>query len=283
MNYRLLRFPGFKAKAVTLSYDDGTVHDRKLLEILNNYGIKCTFNLNSTRFLKGDSFNVDDAKSALKTGHEIAVHGADHLAPCLVSPAVAMRDAIVCREELENALGIIIRGMAYPDSGVLRFNNGSNYSEVKNYLSTAGIVYARSLGSDNDRFLFPEDWHCWMPTAHHNNPGIFDCIDKFISLDLNKGWPSGRYPRLFYLWGHAYEFNDQNNWDHLKKICEKLGGKDEIWCATNIEIHDYIEAYRALHVSADGRITFNPTATVLYFVENEKNYIINPGETIVVD
>ena len=283
MNYRLLRFPGFKSKAVTFSYDDGSVHDRKLLEILNNYGIKCTLNINSKRFLRGEAFNTSDAKKALKEGHEIAIHGAEHLAPCLVSPAAAARDALVCREELENELGIIIRGMAYPDSGVNRFNNGSDYSEVRNYLRTLGIVYARSLGCDNDRFLLPEDWYRWMPTAHHNNPDLFDYIDKFLSLDLNRGWPSGRDPRLFYMWGHAYEFNNCDNWDRLEAICEKLGGNGDVWYASNIEIRDYIEAYRAMHVSADGRRVYNPTVTDLCFCENEKNYKIAPGETVVID
>lgn len=36
-----------KKKAVTFSYDDGIVYDKHLVEILNKYGLKCTFNLNS--------------------------------------------------------------------------------------------------------------------------------------------------------------------------------------------------------------------------------------------
>ena len=35
--YRFLRFPNFKFKAVTLSYDDCVVFDRKLIEILDKY------------------------------------------------------------------------------------------------------------------------------------------------------------------------------------------------------------------------------------------------------
>lgn len=50
MDYTFLRFPGFKKRAVTLSYDDGMVYDKLLVEILNTYGIKCTFNLNSELF-----------------------------------------------------------------------------------------------------------------------------------------------------------------------------------------------------------------------------------------
>ena len=45
-----MRFPGFKYKALTLSYDDDVIFDKKLMEILDKHGLKCTFNLNSGLF-----------------------------------------------------------------------------------------------------------------------------------------------------------------------------------------------------------------------------------------
>lgn len=36
-----------KNKAITFSYDDGAVQDIRLIELLNRYGLKATFNLNS--------------------------------------------------------------------------------------------------------------------------------------------------------------------------------------------------------------------------------------------
>ena len=50
MSYIFLRFPEFRDKALTLSYDDGSIYDRKLIEIMNKYGLKGTFNLNSGFF-----------------------------------------------------------------------------------------------------------------------------------------------------------------------------------------------------------------------------------------
>lgn len=43
----MIMFPDGKKKALTLSYDDGVEQDRRLVEILNRYGIKATFNINS--------------------------------------------------------------------------------------------------------------------------------------------------------------------------------------------------------------------------------------------
>ena len=36
-----------KLKAVTFSYDDGVEQDKRLIQLLDRYGLKCTFNLNS--------------------------------------------------------------------------------------------------------------------------------------------------------------------------------------------------------------------------------------------
>ncbi|MFR6641754.1 MAG: polysaccharide deacetylase family protein [Christensenellales bacterium] len=79
MSY-LLRFPNFKAKAVTFSYDDGSTNDRRLVKIFNDHGLKATFNLNSGRIRTGDEWSVcEDELLDLYRGHEIAVHGVEHL------------------------------------------------------------------------------------------------------------------------------------------------------------------------------------------------------------
>ena len=46
MNEYVMQFPGNRGKALTLSYDDGVVQDKKLIEMFDRYGAKCTFNLN---------------------------------------------------------------------------------------------------------------------------------------------------------------------------------------------------------------------------------------------
>ena len=82
---------------------------------------------------------------------------------------------------LSRMFGMIIRGMAYPDSGITRFENGADYADIKHYLKDLGIVYSRTLGGDNDSFALPTDWHAWMPTAHHTNPELFSYIDEFLN------------------------------------------------------------------------------------------------------
>ena len=40
-------FPGGRHKVLTMSFDDGRVEDRRLVELFNRYGVRGTFNLNA--------------------------------------------------------------------------------------------------------------------------------------------------------------------------------------------------------------------------------------------
>ena len=80
------------------------------------------------------------------------------------------------------------------------------------------------------------------------------------------------------MWGHSFEFKDK--WELLDELCEKLGGHEDIWYATNMEIYDYVTAYNSLVFSADGTIIYNPTLIKLWFDIDGKAYSINPGETL---
>ena len=284
MRYRFIRFPEGRAKALTLSYDDGCSEDIRFADLLAKYGIKCTFNFNSNAARGEKALPTELVREhILNNGHEIAVHGANHRALGVVRPIEGIRDVLDCRIELENRYGMIIRGMAYPDSGVTRFLNEASYDSVKGYLGELDIAYSRTLGGDNDKFEMPTDWHAWMPTAHHNNPNIFEYIDKFLDIDIDNAKSVSRRPRLFYLWGHSYEFERHNNWDHIEKICERLANKDDIWYATNIELYDYVTAYHSLVYSADGMLVYNPTLIRVWFNVDGKLYEIGSGETIRIE
>lgn len=284
MRYRFLRFPGGLSKAVTLSYDDGCKDDIRFSETICAHGLKCTFNINSGFIAEkeGDWHLTREQikKYLIDTGNEIAVHGKCHRALGKVTPVDGIRDVLECRTELENDFGMIIRGMAYPDSGITRFENGAEYGNIKRYLTDLGIVYSRTLGGDNDSFALPTDWHAWMPTAHHTNPELFGYIDKFLNEPMSS-YDAAQTPRLFYLWGHSFEFENNKNWDLLDKICSALSNKPDVWYATNIEIYDYVSAYRSLVFSADGSMVYNPTLLDIWFTEDGKPYIIKSGETLI--
>lgn len=283
MRYQFMRFPEGKLKAVTFSYDDGVVEDLRLADIFSKYEVKATFNINSALMGQNERrLSAADLKEHIADrGHEIATHGADHLAPLKQRSIAGIRDTLECRLGLEEAFGGIIRGMAYPDSGIRCHTTGSaTYDEVRSYLKSLGISYARTLDGDNDGFMLPDDFYAWVPSAHHDNPKIFEYIDKFLNVSEDKLWHTSKMPLLFYIWGHSYEFERNNNWEHLDAICEKLSGKDDTWYATNIEICDYVHAYEALIYSADGSLVYNPTLIDVWFWADGKIYEVKSGETV---
>jgi len=287
MRYRFLRFPNGKPKAATFSYDDGCRADIRLSKMLSDYGLKGTFNLNSAWLGKSETewhLTVDEIKEhIISRGHEIATHGAEHKANGIIRPIEGILDVANCRLGLEKDFDIIVRGMAYPDIGIRLFHNETKYEDIKEYLKALDIAYARTLGDKNESFDLPEDWYRWLPTAHHDHPDVLDMLDKFVNYKLTDVYLAKRVPKLFYLWGHSYEFDSNNNWDRIETICQKISGKDDIWYATNIEIYDYVQAYNSLVFSADGSKIYNPTVKQIWFEIDDVPYTIKPNETIKIN
>lgn len=287
MRYRFLRFPGGKAKAVTFSYDDGGKSDIRLVQKINEYGIKCTFNINSgfvATKTESTKLTRDEIQTCiLDAGHEVAVHGELHRAPGKIRAVEGITDVLKCRMDLEMMFGRIIRGMAYPDSGITMMERGSHYDQIKQYLQDLEIAYARTLGGDNNSFTLPNDWHAWMPTAHHANPMAIEYAKEFAGLEVNQAtYTPQRYPRLYYLWGHTFEYERNNNWELLDELCDILGGHDDVWYATNIEIYDYVTAYEALVYSADCTRVYNPTVRDIWFEVDGTLYEVKSGQEIQV-
>lgn len=283
MEYRFMRFPGGKQKAVTFSYDDGVKTDIRLAEIFDEHGMKATFNICSS--MVGTGLTESEIRQyIIEKGHEVAVHGAHHLAPGKLRPIDGIREFLDCRLELEEMFDMIIRGMAYPNSGIRAIQNGGTYEDIRGYLKNIDIAYARTLAGDNDGFFLPEDWFAWIPTAHHDNPKIFEYIDKFINIsDTDSDYCDTRYPRLFYIWGHSYEFDRNENWDRIEKICSLLGNRRDTWYATNIEIHDYVAAYNSLIFSANGKRVYNPTDKKVWFkVIGTGDFSVEAGGTLLI-
>ena len=100
-----------KKKAVTFSYDDGITQDIRLIELLNKYDLKCTFNLNSELLGKNGCLIRENKRIAhykvwpsdvkeIYAGHEVAVHTLTH--PNLTT----LEDAEVIRQVEQDRLNL---------------------------------------------------------------------------------------------------------------------------------------------------------------------------------
>ena len=270
--YHYLRFPDFRLKALTLSYDDAPIFDRRLIEIMSQHGLRGTFNINSGRIPDLNDPNrrnltPEEAVSlVLDSGNEVAVHGFRHLHLSGIPMAHAITDVIDDRTTLEKLCGAPVRGMAYA--------YGAYNDEVVEMLEKAGIRYSRTVHS-TEKFDLPTDWLRLPATCHHNHPRLDALCDEFLAIEDKNAWYTK--PQLFYLWGHSYEFNDQDTWGIIERFAERMGGHDDIWYATNIEIYDYVTAFTSLEFSLDRKTVYNPSALDVYLVIAGKRVVAKSG------
>ena len=280
---RYLRFPGGRAKALTLSYDDGCFLDRKLIELMANAGIKGTFNISANRFRPDDTprdetnhyqhMTEAECLEAYRSDVcEVAVHGYDH------NQLPDMDSASVCcqivddRRALEAMFDRQIRGMAYP--------YGTFNDTVVDILKLCGIRYSRTVIS-TEKFALPKTKDEWLrlpATCHHKNPRLMELCEQFLSLE------NPRQPRMFYLWGHTYEFGTDNNWHVIEQFFDQFKDRDDIWYATNMEIYQAWEDFQRLETSADGMRIYNPNLRSVWFATFAgKIYEVKPGETVTLE
>lgn len=235
-------YPQGKVRALTMSYDDGRDYDRRLIEIFNRYGIRGTFHLNSGKLGQDNRFVTADEIASLYAGHEVSVHTLTHPYLDLTSTEEVVYEVMEDRRNLEALVGYPVRGMSYPF--------GTYNEKVINQLRGLGIVYARTTKATNG-FNVPDDFLTWHPTCHHNG----DILTKLENF-RKRPWPGA----LLYIWGHSFEFGNNNDWQIIEDFCAAAAGDEQTWYATNIEIYDYVMAQRALTLSADRKMAYNPSA-----------------------
>ena len=263
MNKIYITYPLWKAKAMTFSYDDGRVSDYKLVKIFNTYGLKSTFHLNSG--LKQDQRIPLEEYPEVYKGHEVACHTVTH--PTIAREPIeeVAMEVLQDRIALEAVMKKPVTGLSYP--------NGSTSSEIEALLPRLGITYSRTVTSTYS-FDLPENWIHLNPTCHHRED-ILKRADDFIAFQKKQ------YLKMFYLWGHSFEFDRDDNWNLIESFAKKISGRDDIWYATNGEIHDYLKAAKSLVTTVEGDHLFNPTAYTIYLSVNDTDLVkIAPGESL---
>ena len=95
-------------------------------------------------------------------------------------------------------------------------------------LKTLGFIYCRTVESTGN-FRVPEDFMRWTPSCHHN-----DAFDGMAERFLNT--PEYMKLPLLYVWGHSFEFDTHDNWDHMEEVLKRISGHDDVFYGTNTEV-----------------------------------------------
>lgn len=227
-----------KNKAITFSYDDNVTQDIRLIEIFNRYNLKATFNINSQKigeknrlFINGQYIEHNkNAKQDIKyiyEGHEIAAHTLTH--PNLTQiedEKEIIKEVEHDRLNLSEIAGYEVLGMAYPSAAP---NCNKRVADI--IKNNTGIKYARDYYVTKS-FEPYTDLYQFKGTAYHHNDwnDLFRLGQEFIELKTDT-------PKIFYIWGHSYEFDIYpERWQQFEEFCKMISGKDDIFYGTNIEV-----------------------------------------------
>lgn len=226
-----------KQKAVTFSFDDGVSQDIRMIELLDKYGLKATFNLNSEKLglpqilVQKSGRRISHHKVApadvkeLYKDHEVAVHTLDHPNLTTLPEEEIIRQVEEDRKNLEALVGYDVVGMAYPCGGV---NNDDRVAAI--IRDHTKIRYARTLACI-DSFDVRQNLYRFDANARILQ---FDRLEelgkKFIDMKPDK-------PQIFYIWGHTYEMDyDSKNWLQFEAFLEMISGHDDIYYGTNTQV-----------------------------------------------
>ncbi len=271
-----LRFPGGLEKALSFTFDDGAVQDRRLSERLGELGLRATFNINSgwfelvlpycKRMSAAETVEVLDREFI-----EIACHGSTHADPHRIDSATLLWDAMKDRNELEHLFGRPITGYAYPQ--------GAHSPQVMHDLERAGFEYARAIGNPNGDFHLPEN--LFMIPTSCGLVGGDSTVDKFLSMKCGDWiWDAstnGQFANIFY---HSYDLgDDEASWKSAFDVLERVSGRNDIWYATNIELVRYIKAFRMLVFSLEHDSVYNPSAIPVWIYHEGGTAKLAPGST----
>ena len=226
-----------KMKAVTFSYDDGVTQDIRLIELLNKYGLKCTFNLNSEllgrkgMLVRGDGQRISHYKvhpedvREIYAGHEIAVHTLTHPNLTQQEEGEIIRQVETDRLNLSELAGYEVIGMAYPCGGV---NNDDRVAEI--IRNSTGVKYSRTITS-SESFDLRENLLRFDPTVYHIH------MDRMLELGREFVELKTETPKIFYIWGHSYEMDLSSDcWMKLEELFEMISKRDDIFYGTNKEV-----------------------------------------------
>lgn len=229
------------------SFDDGLEQDRKIIEILKEYGLGATFHLNSGLFgdrtYEGRIGNLGmtekpaarfdpaakhllpyvphfcipaDELTQVYEGFEVASHTCHHVNLARCSEAERQWEIAEDVKALSEKFGQTVTGFAYP--------YGVGAKQSREALKAAGVKYAR-LATSKPGFRFPADPLVMPLSCWYISPKTFERLDAFFSMD------PGDEDAFFLMFAHGYEFDfgtKESNWDKFRRICEAVAQHDDV-------------------------------------------------------
>ena len=261
-------YPGGKPKAFSITYDDGVLQDIPLVSLLNRYGLKGTFNLNSG--LMEEEFAWVHSSGAvirrlpshiaaqLYDGHEVASHTVSHPYMEHLSDEELMYQLGQDKAKLEQLFGREILGFAVP------FDHFSQ--RIADCARRCGFAYART---SQERYSYapPKDHFHWGAGAYHVMPGFWDFAEGFFHTEEELA--------LCQIVGHSYDLDTEQMWEPMEALFRRVAEDPNIVSMTHLDLARYLQAMEQAVISED-RVE-NPSDQTLWFSKNGVIFSLAPS------
>lgn len=199
------------SKTILFSFDDGSVYDGRLVSLLNRYGFRGTFNLNSGLeefvWILENRFPVHRQvlSQTLEQyrGHEVASHTLHHHRLDSLTPPQLRREAEEDCDNLKKLFGLTEIGFGVPFTAC-----GEREIRILKRI----VPYIR-LSEYAASFALPRDpWHIPIH-ALYNDADVQDKLKAFAD------WPGDG---LFVLAGHSYELEAYGDWEYMEFLLQQI-------------------------------------------------------------
>ncbi|MBR5291072.1 MAG: polysaccharide deacetylase family protein [Erysipelotrichaceae bacterium] len=227
-------YPGGKAKAFNITYDDGVLQDERFVALLNKYGIKGTFNLNSELMQNEFSWthpngmqvkrlSVEKVKH-LYDGHEVASHTLTHPYMYNLSDGELYHQLKSDKENLEKLFEREIKGFAVP------FDYYDD--RIAECAKACGFAYARKSEFTNSFKPCSDSYH-WKTGIYHIDDNLTNFVADFLNTEEELA--------VCQIVGHSYDLDAENLWGTMELICAAVSKCDDIWFCTNAELVEFLK------------------------------------------
>ena len=198
-------------KIFLISFDDGTVWDRRFVELLNKYNIKATFNLNSG--LEDFVWHYEDRfpvrrqvlseTVALYRGHEVASHSLHHHWLNTLTPPQLSREVGEDCAALKAIFSLEEIGFGVPFTAC---------GEREIHIIKKYVRYIR-LSEYAEDFSIPGDpWHIPIHGLY-NDPDLREKLLAFSRTEEDA---------LFVMAGHSYELEILDHWAYMEELLQEI-------------------------------------------------------------
>ena len=262
-------YPGGKTKAFNITYDDGILQDVRFVELLNKYGLKGTFNLNSQlmeqefEWLHPNGMTVKrlskDAVRYLYDGHEIAAHTLTHPFLNDKTEAELLWEIGEDKRRLEDLFGKEVAGFGVP----FHFYD----EKIARCVKECGFEYGRNseLTHNYSPWQDPYFWSCGV---FHLEPELDEFVDGFFQSEEEMA--------LCQIVGHSYDLDADNLWEKMECILARMAGDDTVCSMTHLELVRYLGAMEQAVIGED--YIENHSDVTLWFCVDGQILELTPGQ-----